>query len=379
MRPPLPPERPPWWPPAEAWPPDRRAWRRGGWRHGPRAFVWRIWLLVGVLALFGVAGCGLLSWAAGFMLGFGPMPMHGGPPAVETGRAGAAWGGLWLAVILAGLGVWLAVRTLRRTTQPIEDVMGAADKVAGGDYAVRVAEHGPRETRDLARSFNEMTERLEHNETRRRALLADVTHELRTPLTVMQGSLEALLDGVYPRDDEHLAPILEETRVLARLVEDLRTLSLAESGALKLYKEPTDLAILIEETLASFRPQADAARVQLNTSVPDDLPPLDLDPVRIREVLANLIGNALRHTPGGQIEVGAALGGGRVAVRVRDNGSGIAPADLPFVFDRFYKSEQSRGMGLGLAIARNLVAAHGGEITAESGRDGTTIRFTLPA
>ena len=147
--------------------------------------------------------------------------------------------------------------------------MGAADKVAGGDYAVRVAEQGPRETRDLARSFNEMTERLQHNETRRRALLADVTHELRTPLTVMQGSLEALLDGVYPRDDEHLAPILEETRVLARLVEDLRTLSLAESGALKLHKEPTDLAILIEETLASFRTQADAARVQLYASVPD--------------------------------------------------------------------------------------------------------------
>jgi two-component system sensor histidine kinase BaeS len=243
---------------------------------------------------------------------------------------------------------------------------------------VRVTEQGPRETRDLARTFNEMTERLEHNETQRRALLADVTHELRTPLTVMQGSLEALLDGVYPRDDAHLAPILEETRVLARLVEDLRTLSLAESGALKLHREPTDLATLIEETLTSFRAQADSAGSALKSDVLDDLPPLDLDPVRIREVLTNLIGNALRHAPGAQIEVSARLADGHVAVAVRDSGSGIPPEDLPHVFDRFYKSEQSRGMGLGLAIARNLVEAHGGEIQAESGPAGTVLRFSLP-
>ncbi|HLF01876.1 MAG TPA: ATP-binding protein, partial [Anaerolineales bacterium] len=239
---------------------------------------------------------------------------------------------------------------------------------------------GPREVRDLARAFNSMTERLEQDEKQRRALLADVTHELRTPLTVMQGNLEALLDDVYPRDDEHLTPILEETRVLARLVEDLRTLALAESGALKLYKEPTDLEVLVEETLASFRAQSDSAGVQLSAAIPNEIPPFELDPVRVREVLANLIANALRHTPvGGKIEVAALMDGDLVTVSVRDTGAGISPDDLPRIFDRFYKSERSRGTGLGLAIAKNLVTAHGGEIVAECRLgSGTLIRFTLP-
>jgi signal transduction histidine kinase len=243
-----------------------------------------------------------------------------------------------------------------------------------------MAERGPREVRDLARAFNAMTGQLQLDEEQRRNLLADVTHELRTPLTVMQGNLEALLDGVYPRDDEHLAPILEETRVLSRLVDDLRILSLAESGALKLHREPTDLSALIEETLSSFRAQSDSAGVELIANIPDDVPSLELDPVRIREVLANLIANALRHTPnGGKVEVAASVSGNKIAVSIRDTGTGIPPEDLPHIFDRFYRSEQSRGMGLGLAIAKYLVAAHNGEIVAESepGK-GTAFRFLLP-
>jgi signal transduction histidine kinase len=336
-------------------------------------------LRLGILFLFMVVACGLVSWGVGFVVGTNPA-WHFGPPTTEQPwRGGPGFGIFWLLIVLGGLGIFLTVRSLRRVARPVAEVMEAAERVADGDYAVRVTEQGPREMRNLTRSFNSMTERLEYNEAQRRALLADVTHELRTPLTVMQGNLEALLDGVYPRDDEHLSSILDETRVLARLVEDLRTLSLAESGALKLHKEPTDLAILIEESLIAFRAQSDTAGVRLQATVPDDLPTVDLDPVRIREVLANLIANALRHTPnGGQIEVSAVQDQEWVAIVVRDNGSGIDPADLPHVFDRFYKSEQSRGMGLGLAIARNLVDAHGGEITAESGPGGTTMRFTLP-
>jgi signal transduction histidine kinase len=333
---------------------------------------------MGLLFLFVFGSCAVVLWLTSYMMGFGPMPMHDRPDPFIW-RSGPWAGGLWLLILLGIVGVFLTVRNLRRTTAPIWDVMDAAERVADGDYEVRVAEQGPRETRELARTFNSMTERLQSNETQRRALLADVTHELRTPLTVMQGNLEALLDGVYPHDDEHLAPILEETRVLARLVEDLRTLSLAESGALKLHKEPTDLEILIEETAAAFRTQADTDGVQLLVNTPGDLPPLELDPVRIREVIANLITNALRHTPaGGLIEITATQAQSQIQLTVRDTGSGIAPDDLPHIFDRFYKSEQSRGTGLGLAIARNLVAAHGGEITVQSQLGGgTTFRITL--
>jgi len=173
---------------------------------------------------------------------------------------------------------------------------------------------------------------------------------------------------------------LEETRILSRLIDDLRTLALAESGALKLQKEPTDLATLANETVASFHAQADAAGVELGSDVEPSLA-LEVDPARIRQVLENLIANALRYTPrGGAIRVRGSLQGARAAISVSDTGAGISPADLPRIFDRFYKSRDSRGTGLGLAIAKNLVMAHGGEISAHSvlGK-GTTIDFSLPA
>jgi signal transduction histidine kinase len=215
-------------------------------------------------------------------------------------------------------------------------------------------------------------------------LLADVSHELRTPITVIQGNLEGLLDGIYPADQQHIAPILEETRVLSRVIDDLRTLSLADSGALKLQLESTDLGELIEEAVTSFRLPAGASGVELRVDVQAGLPRLELDPTRIREVLANLLANALRYTPsGGEIAVRCWIGEGdgkHLYVSVQDTGVGIAAQDLPHVFERFYKTDESRGSGLGLAIARSLVAAHGGEISAESEMGvGTKILFTLPA
>ena len=283
--------------------------------------------------------------------------------------------------IMAGL--FNVGRSFRRLAIPIGDLVEASSRVADGDYSARVREHGPREIRTLTRAFNSMAERLQSSDQTRRAMLADVTHELRTPLTVIQGNLEGLIDGVYERDDAHLQPILDETRVLSRLIDDLRTLALAESGALQLQKEPTDLGMLIGETVASFRAQADTANVSLNTDIASNLPTVNIDPARIRQVLENLIANALRYTAsGGKISVQCAVDSDQpkqIQMSVIDTGRGISQEELPHIFDRFYKARDSRGTGLGLAIAKNLVAAHGGTITAQSElSQGTTISFTIP-
>jgi signal transduction histidine kinase len=281
-------------------------------------------------------------------------------------------------IVLAVMG--LVAYSVRRVATPVRDLMEAAERVEAGDYGVRVAERGPRDVKDLARAFNAMTARLQTNDTQRRRLLADVTHELRTPLAVLQGNLEAMLDGVYARDDAHLTPVLDETRVLARLIDDLRTLSLAESGVLQLQREPTDLGILLTESLAAFTPQARAANVALKSNLAEELPLMDIDPVRVREVVSNLLANALRYTPAaGTITVRAQLGAASVQITVQDTGHGISPEILPHIFDRFYKSEESQGSGLGLAIAKSLVQAHGGEIWAASELNaGTQIGFKLP-
>jgi two-component system OmpR family sensor kinase/two-component system sensor histidine kinase BaeS len=337
-------------------------------------FFWRVGALLALLLAFSCGGFALLVALALDFLG-AVNPTHGATfPARPLG-------GVALLAIVVGL--LLAGRALRHAATPIGDVIEAAGRVAEGDYAARVAERGPGEVRAMARAFNSMAERLQAIDEQRRGLLADVTHELRTPLTVIQGNLEGLLDGVYPRDDAHLEPILEETQVLSRLIDDLRTLALAESGALKLQKEPTDLGALVGEGMASFQAQADAAGIELNADIAPELPMLELDPARIRQVLENLMANALRYTPrGGTIRARCYAedqGNAHVAVSVSDTGAGIPPEALAHIFDRFYKSSESHGTGLGLAIAKNLVAAHGGEIFAQSelGK-GTTIRFTLP-
>jgi len=288
--------------------------------------------------------------------------------------------------LAAILGVLLLVgfvaigRSVRRMARPLGDVMEAADRVAGGDYAVRVQERGPREMRRLARSFNQMTERLGSDEERRRNLLADVAHELRTPLSVILGNTEGMLDGLYPADPEHLQPLVETTRVMARLLDDLQVLSTAEAGALKLHREPVEPAHLVADAVAAFRSRAEEKGVRLEDRAANGLPVLEVDPVRVGEVLSNLVANAVRHTPsGGSVTVSAeAVQDGAVAFAVRDTGPGIPPEALPHVFDRFVKSVDSVGAGLGLAIAKSLVEAHGASISAESGPEGgTAVRFTL--
>ena len=207
----------------------------------------------------------------------------------------------------------------------------------------------------------------------RRQLMADVAHELRTPLAILQGRIEGLLDGVYPRDDTHLEELLDETRHLGRLVEDLGTLAHADAGALELRKEPTDLGDLIRDIAATLpRPIA--------VDVPDGLPPIEVDPVRIRQVLLNLLANAMHHTPAeGTITVEVQDQPQRMLIRIRDTGSGIPPEDLPRLFERFQKGSDSKGSGLGLPIARKLVLAHDGEIGVESVLGwGTEVTLSLP-
>ncbi len=362
-------ERPSWWPENEPWPPERPPWRMARSRLSRRmgclaAFVFGLIFLL-VLMVVGLALSGLALLRL-------PGPRDWQVP---------------VAILLAVFGMGLIVLTgrgVRHLSIPLGDLLEAAGRIAEGDFSIRVAERGPAEVRSLARAFNAMASRLQADEAQRRDFLADITHELRTPLTVIRGNLEGMLDGVYAPDEARLKSVLEETQLLSRLVDDLRTLSLAESGALQLRKEPTDLTALIAQAVSAFRAQAQAGGIRLEAQIPADLPPLDLDPERIQEVLTNLIANALRFTSrGGSIEVKAAVessdGRRRAAVTVTDDGAGIAPQDLPHVFDRFYKGRDSSGTGLGLPIAKHLVEAHGGTITAESqpGR-GTAIRFTLP-
>jgi len=290
----------------------------------------------------------------------------------------------WAAAILIGLFVLIVLgmggRAVRRAAAPVGDLIEASGRVEAGDFSARVPEDGPREVRSLARAFNAMSARLEEMESQRQSTLADVSHELRTPLTVIQGNVEALIDGVYPADAEHLEPILEQTRVMERLIEDLRTLSLAEAGRLTLHREPTDLGALLQEAAAGYRNQAEQAGIQLTVTVAENVPVLEIDPPRMREVIANLLTNALRHTPsGGRVDLAARLADNQVVVALRDTGSGMSPEDLGRIFDRFYRSPDSPGSGLGLPIARDLVEAHRGAMTATSDVGlGTTVRFTLP-
>jgi signal transduction histidine kinase len=288
-----------------------------------------------------------------------------------------------LSVVLFIIGVvflaWIG-RGLRRMSPPVGDLLEASDRVAGGDYSVRVREGGPPEVRTLAHAFNSMAGRLESADEQRRSLLADITHELRTPLTIIQGNLEGMLDGLYPADTARLASLLDETRVLSRRIDDLRTLALVESGALQLRVEPTDLAALLDETAAAFNSFTASRGVTLQVDTPSDLPPINLDSERMRQVLSNLLANAVRYTPpGGKVGLSCRVESPWILVEVQDSGPGITAEDLPHVFDRFYRERSSSGMGLGLSIAKNLVEAHSGEITALSlPGSGTTMRIRLP-
>lgn len=357
--------RPSWWPEGEPWPPTRPPWTQ----HRGR-FVRRfIFLLVGIIVFVG-----LLGLVVGWLLAHGPEGTEG------PYRFHPFFFFPLIPLLFVVLLVAAAAGGMRRLANPVGSLVEAAGRIEAGDYSVRVPERGPAEVRSMARAFNAMTARLQATDTLRRSFLADVTHELKTPLSIIRGQAEGIADGLYPSDVAHLAPIVDATRTLERLVDDLRTLALSETGSLELSRERTDLVVLINDSLASFQSQSVAAGISLSEEVSGDVPPVDADPVRISGVLRNLLANAIAHMPtGGTVRVTARRTGNAVTVEVRDTGSGIPPDLLPRVFDRFVKGPGSRGSGLGLAIARDVVVAHGGTIAAESQAHlGTTIRFTLP-
>lgn len=353
---PPPRQRPPWWPENRPWPPPR------AWRGGPPGFFWRLGCLA-ILLIFGFSALvSFLVYGAIGHRGPGPFPLI--PVAIV---------GLLVLAAAAGGG-------MRRFARPMDDLIDAARRVERGDYSARIAEEGPRQIRSVARAFNAMSARLKASDEQRRSFLADVVHELRTPLAIIQAQAEAIADGVYPADEEHLAPIVDATRSLEVLVEDLRALALTDTGSLVLNREPVDPAELVRDTVASFEARAETAGIELRTDVASDLPAADIDPVRMRSALGNVVANAVRYTPrGGTVTVAAAHTGDKIALSVADTGSGIPPELLPRVFERFVRAPGSPGSGLGLAIAHDIVIAHGGEIAVVSSTPtGTTVRLTVP-
>ncbi|MGC8878682.1 MAG: sensor histidine kinase [Anaerolineae bacterium] len=284
-------------------------------------------------------------------------------------------------VIALVLGVFLA----RRLSQPLRELTAATRAMARGELEQRVPVRSRDELGELATAFNQMSADLAHAHQMRRQMTADIAHELRTPLTVMVGYLEALRDGVLKPTRERFEAMYQEARHLERLVEDLRILSLADAGELSLNREAVSPRLVLEQAATIYRHQAEQQGISLEVSLEDGLPDIYVDPDRIAQVLGNLITNAIRYTPtGGRITMSAAHRGDNVVLRVQDTGSGIAPEDLPHVFDRFYRGDRARQSsggesGLGLAIARSIVEAHGGSIAVESvPGQGSTFTMTLP-
>ena len=294
---------------------------------------------------------------------------------------------LWLAALVAILtGVALGYFFSRLISGPMRQLTLAARKVATGDFSQRVSTKTDDEIGEVSVAFNTMAEQLETKEKSRRQLLADIAHELRNPLSIIQGNLEAWLDGVLTPAPDQIASVYDETVLLSRLITDLRDLSLAEAGQLKLSQSATELDGFISAEITSVQNRCQEKQVSISAELPTRLPLVFIDRDRIRQVLHNLIDNALRYTPaGGTIKIGANYTTpGWVTVSVADSGGGIVPEDLPYVFDHFYKADRSRhrghgGAGIGLAMVKQLVELHGGKVWVESQKGkGSIFFFTLP-
>ena len=284
-----------------------------------------------------------------------------------------------------GLAILLTALLSKRIFGPIESLTRAARAMEAGERDRRVGAAGEDEIGDLARAFDAMADAVARQEELRRRLVADVAHELRTPLTNIRGQIEAMQDGLLSPLPAALESLHEETMALASLADDLQDLALAEAGELKMSFVPVLLQEAVGRAVSAHRGRAQSAGVRLEADIPASLPRVRADERRLGQVLRNLVENALAHTAaGGSIELSAQVRDGHALVTVADSGSGIAAEDLPRVFERFYRGDESRsrqtgGAGLGLPIVRQMVLGHGGEISIESapGR-GTAIRFTLP-
>jgi two-component system OmpR family sensor kinase/two-component system sensor histidine kinase BaeS len=285
------------------------------------------------------------------------------------------------------IGILVGIVVSRDLSAPLDRLAVAARAIGAGQLTQRVKVEGSQEVVALAQAFNDMAGKLEEAEKLRRNLVADVAHELRTPLSVLQGNLQAVLDDVYPLDKAEIARLYDQTRLLARLVEDLRLLSQADAGLLVQDPQPADMAHLVIEQVETFRPATSGKGIALIADIPAALPPVRIDAPRMSQVMHNLLDNALRYTPeGGTIAVRMQAEAGWLRLEVQDSGRGIPPEHLAYLFDRFYRvdgtrSRETGGTGLGLAIARSIVQAHGGAISAFSDGvpgHGSTFVVRLP-
>jgi two-component system sensor histidine kinase BaeS len=289
---------------------------------------------------------------------------------------------LWTAITAGAAGIVIALILSRSLTSPLRNLRAATQRFARGERDLKLPAPSGDEVGDLTRSFQGMMDEVGRQEKLRKEMSADISHELRTPLSVIRANLDALADGVYPLTRENLAPIRDSAELLDRLVEDLRTLELVDAGQLALERSDVDCARLLRRIAARFAPQAEARSQRIEAAPAEDLPPADADPQRLEQILGNLIGNALRHTPdGGEIRLGASAEGGALRITVEDSGPGIPAESLERVFERFYRLDAGRsraegGSGLGLAIARKLAEAHGGTLTAQN-REAGGARFIL--
>ena len=282
-------------------------------------------------------------------------------------------------LLALGLGAALASTIAR----PVRELTDGTRALAAGDLGHQVPVRTADEIGQLAQSFNQMSADLAHANQLRRQMTADIAHDLRTPLSVILGYSEALQDEKLPGTPEVYAAMHRQAQHLNRLIDDLRTLSLADAGQLSLQRRAVLPGDLLGHTAIAYLPQAEERGVRLSV-VADGAAAVWVDPDRLVQVLANLVGNALRHTPdGGQIALAASETGGRVVLSVTDSGPGIPVEDLPHIFERFYRGDKARvddgASGLGLAIARSLIEAHGGQIAAENvATGGARFTITLP-
>ncbi len=291
----------------------------------------------------------------------------------------------WAALLAVSLSVVLSFILSRYISSPLRSLTNAVHAMAEGDLDQEVAARGSKELVELSETFNYLAESLKNIEELRRNMITDIAHELRTPLASLQGYIEGILDGVIKPNKKNLESLHEETTLLSRLVNDLQELSLLEAGQLSLNREPTEIKKLVLQTIKNESPRIKKAGIILKTDLPSKLPLVNVDSDRIKQVLKNLISNALRSTSkGGSIVLEISKINNSVEFSVNDSGKGIGEKDLPFIFERFYRAEKSRqrqagGAGLGLTISKRLVEAHGGKIWAQStvGK-GTQIHFTLP-
>ncbi len=325
----------------------------------------------------------------------GVLIIEGPPGQAMAGRAGQQFlNEVNEAILLAGLiavtlALILGILLARGLTRPLGRLTDATRSMAAGDLDQRVHGGGGDELGELAGSFNQMAAALAANERQRQQLFADIAHELRTPLSVIRGQLEAMLDGVIDLSPENLSLAHEETLLLGRLVDELRALSLAESGQLPLDKSSLDLGAVAGGVKAAFEPLAEAEDIRLELSVAPELPRILADEARLQQLLGNLLSNAFRHAGQGgaekpEVRLVVAGAPGAVRVSVSDNGPGLSAEAQRHVFDRFWRADAGRsrdrgGSGLGLAISQGIVIAHGGRIWVESaaGR-GATFTFELP-